>query len=310
MKAIKGEVVPVHRKALLNALKTAAHLDPDRLDELLQAAQNSFVAMGWDTSEDLWTFGPLLEIAGRMARQNDQVDVRLPDLARKLHASKTVSPQRFGVDFEPDQSIALSMLSLAARIDRLTERESFGQTADWCRNWITDVVLSSAAHLYEALEAVDAGSSVRTDVGAEGKQMVLQAAIRESMNVLENAWRSEATAFQKMRREGSMEDLRAWLGQSPKPENRALSAILERMGEGIDTLIAHLEAVRTRVKALQQHLREGGTLEAVAPSGSSSSGKGPQVQAAESPAKVTETALERGKVAPARPVRQRFGRKI
>lgn len=258
---MKGEIIPVHRKALLNALKTAAHLDPERLDEMLRAAQQSFVQMGWNTADDLWTFGPLLEIAGRMARQTDQVDVRLPELAKSLHARQVVSPERFGLDFDPDQSIGLSLLSLTARVDRLIERESFGQSPDWCRDWILNVVLESASHLYAELERTDAAASARADVGAEGKQMVLQAAIRESMNLLENAWRQEATDFDRQRRGGNLEALRHWLAESPCPENQALSRILENTGAGMDALIEHLETVRARVRVLQEQLRNGSLLD-------------------------------------------------
>lgn len=276
---MKGEMVPVHRKALLNALKTASHLDPERLDEMLRAAQNSFIQMGWNSAEDLWTFGPLLEIAGRMARQNDQVDVRLPELARQLQARQIVSPERFGLDFDPDQSIGLSLLSLTARIDRLIERESFGQSSDWCRDWILDVVLQSATHLYGALEKKDAAASDRGDMGVEGKQMVLQAAIRESMNLLENAWRAEAREFEHQRRHGNLDDLRQWLATVPKPEHQALSRILENTGAGVDDMIIHLDTVRDRVQKLQQQLRNGAVLEANQTPGSS--GHGPQPTATE-----------------------------
>jgi len=289
-----GEIVPVHRKALLNALKTAARLDPERLDEMLQAAQNSFVQMGWDTAEDLWTFGPLLEIAGRMARETDQVNVRLPALAKSLHDAKVVSPERFGVDFNPDQSIALSLLSLTARMERLIERERFGQTPEWCRKWITEVVLSSATHLYGALEEMDAAASVRADVGAEGKQMVLQAAIRESMNILENAWRVEARDFAQKRTNGTLVELREWLSQTPKPENQALSRILERTGEKMDDLLGHLQVVRGRVKSLQERLRKGGTLDVTVEQ--SSSGHGP----ATAPEKQERPAQNQATVHPAK----------
>lgn len=292
-----GEITPVHRKALLNALKTAAQLDPARLDEMLQAAQNSFVQLGWDTAEDLWTFGPLLEIAGRMARQTDQVHLRLPALAKSLHDAQMVSPEQFGVDFDPDQSITLSLLSLTARMERLVERETFGQTADWCRNWMTEVVLSSASHLYTALEAKDAAASARADVGAEGKQMVLQASIRESMNLLENAWRMEAKAFEQQRRMGTLEDLRAWVNQSPKPENAALSRILERTGEGMDNLLGHLETVRGRVRQLQERLRKGGTLE-VTPDPATASGHGPSVS---QQTEITSSDIRAGDAKPALP---------
>lgn len=285
-----GEIVPVHRKALLNALKTAARLDPERLDEMLQAAQNSFVQMGWDTAEDLWTFGPLLEIAGRMARETDQVNVRLPALAKSLHDAQVVSPERFGLDFNPDQSIALSLLSLTARMERLIERETFGQTPEWCRKWISEVVLSSATHLYGALEEMDAAASVRADVGAEGKQMVLQAAIRESMNILENAWRMEARDFAQKRTNGTLVELREWLSQTPKPENQALSRILERTGEKMDDLLGHLQVVRGRVKSLQERLRNGGTLDQSVDQ--SASGHGPEATPSAEPAQSVQASVE------------------
>lgn len=252
---MKGEVAPLHRKALLNALKTAAGLDPERLDELLRATQKTFVQLGWNTGEDLWTIGPLLEIAGRMARHEDQVDTKLPLLAKQLAQRQMVSPDLLGADVEREESLTLSLLAMSARMERMVDRETFGLEPDECRQWITEMTLESAAHLYAELELQDAAASERADVGAEGKQMVLQAAVRESLNILEPAWFREASRVDAQRRAGTLEDLRSWLDSDPYAGSR--SAIVVSLGDGVDDLIYRLKDVRTQITALRERLRNG-----------------------------------------------------
>jgi hypothetical protein len=252
---MKGAVTPLHRKALLNALKTAAALDPERLDELLDATQRSFLALGWDSGKDLWALGPLLEIAGRMARHEDRVHEKLPKLAQDLARRQIVAPDRFGLDVEREESLTLSLLAITARVDRLVERETFGMEPDAARDWILDVALQSASHIYAELEHQDAAASDRPDMGADGKQMILQAALRESMNIIEPCWWREARHLQQERQQGDLEQLRAWL--AARPEDASLSRIVEGVGEGVDRLIGNLQEVRQRITTLRDRLSLG-----------------------------------------------------
>jgi hypothetical protein len=252
---MKGEVAPLHRKALLNALKTAAALDPERLDELLDAAQRSFVALGLDSGADLWTLGPLLEIAGRLARHEDRVQEKLPQMARELAQRQIVSPDRFGLDIEREESLTLSLLASTARIERMVERESFGMTREEARDWILDVALQAASHLYAELEVHDAAASDRPDVGVEGKQMLLQAALRETLNLLEPHWWQQARILEEGRARGSVNELRAWL--ETQPEEQAISRIVEGVGDGVDALLTNLSTVRSRITAMRERLSRG-----------------------------------------------------
>lgn len=292
---MRGELAPLHRKALLNALKTAAGLDPDRLDELLRATHRSFVQLGWNTGEDLWTIGPLLEIAGRMAQHEDQVDSKLPNLARNLARQQVVSPDFLGGVVDREESLTLSLLAMTARMERMVERERFGLEPEECRAWITDMLLQSAAYLYQELENQDAAASERADVGAEGKQMVLQASLRESLNILEPIWFRESARIDAERRTGSLEALRDWIESDPM--GKARSEIVAAAGEGVNQLITRLQEVRTQIDILRLRLRQGLPLEEEV--SRQPAGKGPEN--GERPVVVAATAVAVRENAPAQP---------
>lgn len=290
---MKGAVTPLHRKALLNALKTAAALDPERLDEMLDATQRSFLALGWDSGKDLWALGPLLEIAGRMARHEDRVDEKLPRLAQDLAKRQIVAPDRFGLDVEREESLTLSLLVITSRVDRLVERETFGMESDAARDWILDVTLQAATHIYGELERQDAAASDRPDMGADGKQMILQAALRETINILEPCWWREARHLEQGRQQGSLEQLRRWLTE--RPEDASLSRIVEGVGEGVDRLIGNLQEVRQRITALRDRLSQGFTYSEPRQAG----GRGPEPAPAAPASESTGAQAKDGSTVPA-----------
>ncbi|MBU2851611.1 MULTISPECIES: hypothetical protein [Acidithiobacillus] len=245
----------VDRRALLNTLKVAARIDMGRVDELARAADQTFRSLGWNAREDAWAMGPLLEIAVGMAAHQDRVDDRLPELAAWAAQSSTLSPKRWGLDVEQDESITLSILSLSARIGRLIEKEAFGMSPEEGKNWVLESVLRGGVYLYRQLESMDAAASSDPNVGADGKRMVLQAAIRESMNAFEPVWMRAAKGMEDARRDLPLDQLRIWLADNP--EYQALAQVTDAFGSAVDTLLQDVLDVRLRVMKLQAGLRRG-----------------------------------------------------
>ena len=243
----------VDRRALLNTLKVAARIDMGRVDELARAADQTFRSLGWNAREDAWAMGPLLEIAVGMAAHQDRVDERLPELAAWAAQSSTLSPKRWGLDVEQDESSTLSILSLSARIGRLIEKEAFGMSPEEGKSWVLESVLRGGVYLYRQLESMDAAASSDPNVGADGKRMVLQAAIRESMNAFEPVWMRAAKGMEDARRELPLDQLRAWL--EGNPEYQALAQVTDAFGSAVDTLLQEVLDVRLRVMKLQAGLR-------------------------------------------------------
>ena len=243
----------VDRRALLNTLKVAARIDMARVDELARAADQTFRSLGWNAREDAWAMGPLLEIAVGMAAHQDRVDDRLPELAAWATQSSTLSPKRWGLDVEQDESITLSILSLSSRIGRLIEKEAFGMSQEEGKRWVLESVLRGGVYLYQQLERMDAAASGDPNVGADGKRMVLQAAIRESMNAFEPVWMRAAKGMEDARRDLSLEQLRNWL--EGNPEYQALAQVTDAFGSAVDTLLQDVLDVRLRVMKLQAGLR-------------------------------------------------------
>ncbi|MEB8535547.1 hypothetical protein [Acidithiobacillus ferriphilus] len=243
----------VDRRALLNTLKVAARIDMGRVEELARAADQTFRSLGWNAREDAWAMGPLLEIAVGMAAHQDRVDERLPELAAWATQSSTLSPKRWGLDVEQDESITLSILSLSSRIGRLIEKEAFGMSPEEGKSWVLESVLRGGVYLYQQLESMDAAASSDPNVGADGKRMVLQAAIRESMNAFEPVWMRAAKGIEDARRDLPLDQLRSWLAGNP--EYQALAQVTDAFGSAVDTLLQDVLDVRLRVMKLQAGLR-------------------------------------------------------
>jgi hypothetical protein len=297
----------VDRRALLNTLKVAARIDMARVDELARAADQTFRSLGWNAREDAWAMGPLLEIAVGMAAHQDRVDDRLPELAAWAAKSSTLSPKRWGLDVEQDESITLSILSLSARIGRLIEKEAFGMSPEEGKNWVLESVLRGGVYLYQQLESMDAAASSDPNVGADGKRMVLQAAIRESMNAFEPVWMRAAKGMEDARRDLPLDQLRIWL--EGNPEYQALAQVTDAFGSAVDTLLQDVLDVRLRVMKLQAGLRRA-PVAAALPEPTASNTSAMPAASTEKPAR-QEPAQQQAAAAvetPAKRIKPRFGR--
>ncbi len=239
----------IERRALLNTLKIASTMDPERMQEMQKAAMGAMRVMGWTYQDDAWMIGPLLEIAAKMAQTMDKVDERLPDLASWVSRSGIPVPKQWGLDVDQGDSLTLSALSVAGRVHRMVEVDAFGMPAEDARNWCMESITRAAEYLFEELEILDASASPDPRIGGDGRRMVLQASLREAANLFEPIWFSESAALASARARLNWDDLRQWLDGCP--ENDALARINVRYGDAVDRVMVSIESARESVMTLQ-----------------------------------------------------------
>lgn len=239
----------MERRALLNTLKIASALDGDRVPEMQKAAMDTMRALGWTCRDDAWMAGPLMEIAANMARTCDKVDERLPALAAWVKASGVSAPKRWGLDVEPDDSLTVAALSIAGRVQRLVDQETFAMAPEEAKAWCMESIARGATYLFEELESRDASAASDPGIGADGRRMVLLASLRESANLFEPIWLSEAADLAVARAGLPWQELRRWL--EDYPEYDALSRINVRYGKAVDRLMDGIEVARESALRLQ-----------------------------------------------------------
>lgn len=233
---------------MLSSLKTAATIDPDRLEEVAMATRATFDTLGMNRDQHRWAVGPLMEAAATLATHQDAVDELLPDLAAWVRDHAMVGPKQWGLTGDPEDSLLVSAVTVASRIDALVRQEDFGMGQGSASAFALDLIMSGARYLYEQmLHGED-------PLGAD-RQRLVQAAIREAMKCLDPVWQAGIRELEERRLSLPLPVLREWL--AVHPQGVLIDHLNTRYGAQVDRLLDNLDMVRTRVAQMQADLQVG-----------------------------------------------------